>query len=152
MNCKVIKQAVENSFSNFLGKTTKPFVYLALTMPGKNIDVNVHPTKLEVQFLHEDKVVEMTPTKSEKAPSILMKENETSEKKSNVKFDESKNSIVEFCKNEKLSKDKQITPMKFKKDDLESPLKRWCHQHFGSNRQTILTHLRCRNHCQLKYD
>lgn len=48
-----------------------------------------------------------------------MKENEQSEKKSGVKFDETKNSVVEFCKNEKLSKEKQITPMKFKKDDSE---------------------------------
>ena len=50
--------------------------------------------------------IDVTPSKIDKPPSILMKENETSEKKSGVKFDETKNSVVEFCKNEKLSRDK----------------------------------------------
>ena len=54
-----------------------------------------------------------------------MKEDETSEKKSGVKFDESKNSVVEFLKHEKLKKDKHYKkPIKFENDDLEQPLKR----------------------------
>lgn len=65
-----------------------------------------------------------TPVKS-KTQSILMKDDETSEKKSGVKFDESKNSVVEFLKHEKLKKDKHYKkPIKFENDDLEQPLKR----------------------------
>ena len=56
VNCKTIRQTIESVFATFVGKTSKPFVYLSLNMPGANIDVNVHPTKLEVQFLHEEKI------------------------------------------------------------------------------------------------
>lgn len=65
-----------------------------------------------------------TPVKSK--PSILMKDNETSEKKSGVKFDESKNNIVPFLKHEKLKKDKHYKKpvVKFENDKMETPLKR----------------------------
>ena len=54
-----------------------------------------------------------------------MKDDETSEKKSRVEFDESKNSVVEFLKHEKLKKDKHYKkPIKFENDILEQPLKR----------------------------
>mgnify|MGYP004532871285 FL=1 len=53
-----------------------------------------------------------------------MKEDETSEKKSGVKFDESKNSVVEFLKHEKLKKDKHYKkPIRFENDN-STPLKR----------------------------
>jgi uncharacterized protein YaiL (DUF2058 family) len=41
-----------------------------------------------------------------------MKDDETSEKKSRVEFDESKNSVVEFLKHEKLKKDKALKDRK----------------------------------------
>ena len=47
---------------------------------------------------------EQTPTRSQKKPSILMKENETSEQKTGVCFDETQNNVVEFAKNEKINR------------------------------------------------
>lgn len=51
-----IRRAVDNVYSDTLPKGGKPFIYLALELPGPHVDVNVHPTKREVAFLHEDRL------------------------------------------------------------------------------------------------
>lgn len=59
VDSSVIKKAVEQTYSAFLPKGGKPFVYLSLEIDPARVDVNVHPTKREVNFLNEEEIVEM---------------------------------------------------------------------------------------------
>lgn len=52
-----IRKAVEQTYAAFLPKSGHPFVYLSLEIDPARIDVNVHPTKREVNFLNEDEII-----------------------------------------------------------------------------------------------
>ncbi|OQO00151.1 hypothetical protein B0A48_13938 [Cryoendolithus antarcticus] len=74
VDSSVIKRALEQTYSNFLPKGGKPFIYLSLEIEPNRVDVNVHPTKREVNFLNEDEITEMICDESllfgSKMPSI----------------------------------------------------------------------------------
>ena len=53
------KTAIQRIYSLFLPKGGHPFVYLSLEIDPQRVDVNVHPTKREVNFLNEDEIIEM---------------------------------------------------------------------------------------------
>uniref|UniRef100_A0A4W4EY27 DNA mismatch repair protein MLH1 n=1 Tax=Electrophorus electricus TaxID=8005 RepID=A0A4W4EY27_ELEEL len=53
-----LKKAIETVYTAYLPKNTHPFLYLSLEIAPHNVDVNVHPTKHEVHFLHEDCIIE----------------------------------------------------------------------------------------------
>lgn len=53
-----IKRTITTLYHQILPKGTSPFIYLSLQMPPQNVDVNVHPTKSEVFFLHEPEILE----------------------------------------------------------------------------------------------
>ncbi|RHY97245.1 hypothetical protein DYB35_006167 [Aphanomyces astaci] len=56
VECPALRRACEYTYAHYLPKHTHPFVYLALAIPPSHVDVNVHPTKREVHFLHEEAV------------------------------------------------------------------------------------------------
>lgn len=53
-----IKKMLEETYTLYLPKKTHPFCYISLEINSNNVDVNVHPTKHEVRFLHEDSIIE----------------------------------------------------------------------------------------------
>ncbi|XP_071450972.1 DNA mismatch repair protein Mlh1 [Hetaerina americana] len=53
-----IRKIVDQAYSNYLPKGGHPFIYLSLEINPNNVDVNVHPTKHEVHFLHEEEITE----------------------------------------------------------------------------------------------
>ncbi|KAM6275336.1 DNA mismatch repair protein Mlh1 isoform 2-T2 [Spheniscus humboldti] len=53
-----LRKAIETVYAAYLPKSTHPFLYLSLEITPQNVDVNVHPTKHEVHFLHEDSILE----------------------------------------------------------------------------------------------
>jgi DNA mismatch repair protein MLH1 len=53
-----LRKSLDSVYGLYLPKGSHPFMYLSLVMNPRNLDVNVHPTKHEVNFLHEEAVIE----------------------------------------------------------------------------------------------
>lgn len=53
-----IKKKIEQTYSAVLPKGGHPFTYLSLDIDPQRVDVNVHPTKREVNFLNEDDIID----------------------------------------------------------------------------------------------
>ncbi|XP_046396691.1 DNA mismatch repair protein Mlh1 [Ischnura elegans] len=53
-----IRKVVDQVYSSYLPKGGHPFIYLSLEINPNNVDVNVHPTKHQVHFLHEEEITE----------------------------------------------------------------------------------------------
>ncbi|XP_058799424.1 DNA mismatch repair protein Mlh1 [Phymastichus coffea] len=58
VDSSAIKRTIEDLYTVYLPKKGHPWCYLSLEIDPQNVDVNVHPTKHEVRFLHEDIIVE----------------------------------------------------------------------------------------------
>lgn len=53
---KTITSAIDTAFSTFLMKNKYPFVLLDIEVNPSNVDVNVHPSKMEVKFSNDQDV------------------------------------------------------------------------------------------------
>lgn len=53
---KTITSAIDAAFSTFLMKNKYPFVLLDIEVNPSNVDVNVHPSKMEVKFSNDQEV------------------------------------------------------------------------------------------------
>ena len=55
----VIQRAIEDGYKTYLPIHKYPFTALQIKIDSELIDVNVHPTKMEIRFQNEDKVYEV---------------------------------------------------------------------------------------------
>ncbi|XP_053681336.1 DNA mismatch repair protein Mlh1 [Anopheles nili] len=67
VECNTLKKAIDEIYSIYLPKGSSPFIYLSIGLNPNNVDVNVHPTKHEVHFLHEEQIVEKVKLAVERA-------------------------------------------------------------------------------------
>ena len=54
-----LRSAIQRTYNTYLPKGGHPFAYLSIEIDPQRVDVNVHPTKREVNFLNEDEIIEM---------------------------------------------------------------------------------------------
>jgi len=74
VECAPLRRACELAYAAFSPKSERPFLFVALALPRDTVDVNVHPTKREVRFLHQDEIVESVATR---LAAVLEANNET---------------------------------------------------------------------------
>jgi hypothetical protein len=53
-----LRRAIEAVFTAQNPKANKPWVFLDLKLPPRHVEVNMHPTKKEVGFLHQQDVID----------------------------------------------------------------------------------------------
>lgn len=53
---KIISKAIEEGYQPYLMQHRYPFCVIHITVPTESVDVNVHPTKMEVRFSNQNSV------------------------------------------------------------------------------------------------
>jgi DNA mismatch repair protein MLH1 len=56
VDCGLLRRALEGAASAVLPRDASAWLFVAITMPASHVDVNIHPTKAEVAFLHADQL------------------------------------------------------------------------------------------------
>lgn len=56
VKCPVILKAIDTAYKNMLPAGKYPFVCINLSIPAKDVDVNVHPTKKEVRYQNPNQI------------------------------------------------------------------------------------------------
>lgn len=120
---KQINHAVFNAYENFLEKGDYPFFVLFLSIDPSRVDVNIHPSKLEVKFDDERDIYHFVMAVIKKSlgshdlvPSMTFEESGSNEK---LKFDPfNKTSKGDFSDRPTFTNDSKRIPVTDKEIDL----------------------------------
>ncbi|GLI60652.1 hypothetical protein VaNZ11_002852 [Volvox africanus] len=58
VECSPLRRALEGLYGALLPKASRPWIFLELRLPPRQVEVNMHPTKREVGFMHQAEVIE----------------------------------------------------------------------------------------------
>lgn len=116
----IISKAIEDAYKDFQMQHKYPFTVLHLTIDSEEMDVNVHPTKMEIRFQKQQEIykavceaVGRSLHQEELIPEVELPD----PPRASLKEDE-KQSALDFCTNEE--KEKQSTIYK-KQSTLQLP-------------------------------
>lgn len=56
---KVISKAIEEGYESYMMQHRYPFCVIHITVPPESVDVNVHPTKMEVRFSNQNSIYKL---------------------------------------------------------------------------------------------
>lgn len=56
---KIIAKAIEEGYQSYMMQHRYPFCVIHITVPTENVDVNVHPTKMEVRFSNQNSLYKL---------------------------------------------------------------------------------------------
>ena len=137
VDMKIVENAVYDAYKTFLFVNRNPFIFLDVEVDPHKIDVNIHPSKKEIKYLHDkelynivyesvrntlyQKTRALENNDKEKQKSILDLEEKDSGSKTNLskKEETSKNSLEEN-KNSSTSKAENFTFENSKDEVIES--------------------------------
>jgi len=56
---KILSKAIEEGYQSYMMQHRYPFCVLHITIPPEHVDVNVHPTKMEVRFSNQNSIYKL---------------------------------------------------------------------------------------------
>ena len=131
-----MKRNISKVYDEVHGVKVHPFVYLSLSILPQNLDVNVHPSKEEVHFLHENKIIETIVAQIKKKISKDAPLPEINSEKSKKNLNETKNEtnvnqqqkLVQNEQTNVMAQNEDIQPLQIESeiqmeidDNLETP-------------------------------
>lgn len=124
VNSKIVNHAVFSAFENILEKGDYPFFVLFMNIDPKKVDVNVHPSKLEVKFDDEKEiyafvnaVIRKTISSYDLVPSMSFVE--ISPDKEKLSFNNVRTERNDFSDRPTFTQNREPQKINFSDDDIE---------------------------------
>ena len=93
---ETLSKAVYSAYEEFLMSRQFPFYVINLTLPYSEVDVNVHPNKLNVKFSHPNEMFEIFYRATRQAIYNSLNPSPKDSKNINYSYDDTDKDIVEF--------------------------------------------------------